>query len=369
MANVTLTTEAGVATVTLNRPECRNAMSLELLGDLENALQRLKGDAAVDVVVIAGAGPVFSAGHDLAEMLDRESGFYESLFAACTDVMMTIQAMRQPVIAKVHGIATAAGCQLVAACDLAVAAAGTRFATPGVRIGLFCSTPAVPLSRNMGRKQALHMLLTGDFISARTAQSYGLVNEVVQAPELEQATADLADERAQAQAADTAINEHFEKGAELFGRLATDYRAFIEHFVASADALGLPRGQVETILGSVDTPLLERDRAEAIEVEMPGDQTAVGDAVTDEVAQERTVGSEPGDDDAAEPVAEAASARLASDYGIPCQVALEEFMACGVGGCAGCTVEIYTPEGPRMKRVCVDGPVFDAQAVNWEATP
>ena len=149
------------ARITLNRPEKRNALSLELMEELIRALESVGADAETRTIVIEGAGPVFSAGHDLSEMVGRDLGFYQQLFDVCTVLMETIHRVPQPVIAKVHGVATAAGCQLVAACDLAVAADTARFATPGVKIGLFCSTPMVPLSRAVGRKRALEMLLTG----------------------------------------------------------------------------------------------------------------------------------------------------------------------------------------------------------------
>lgn len=180
-----------VGRITLNRPERRNALSLELLSELHDLLADIADDAETAAVVIEGAGPVFSAGHDLSEMIDRDSSFYSKLFDRCTEVMMGIQALPQPVIAKVHGVATAAGCQLVAACDLAVAAADSRFATPGVRIGLFCSTPMVPISRAIGRKRALEMLLTGEPIDAATALEWGLVNRVVPGPQLESAVREL----------------------------------------------------------------------------------------------------------------------------------------------------------------------------------
>jgi enoyl-CoA hydratase/carnithine racemase len=141
--------------------------------------------------VIEGAGPVFSSGHDLGEMVGRDQAFYQELFDVCTVMMETIHRLRQPVVAKVHGVATAAGCQLVAACDLAVAAEGTRFATPGVKIGLFCSTPMVPVSRAVGRKRALQLLLTGEPIDAATAREWGLVNRVVPAEQLDAAVAEL----------------------------------------------------------------------------------------------------------------------------------------------------------------------------------
>jgi enoyl-CoA hydratase/carnithine racemase len=180
-----------VARVTLNRPEKRNALSLELMEEVVAALEALRGEAEVRAVVVEGAGPVFSAGHDLGEMVGRELPFYERLFDVCTVMMETIHRLPQPVIAKVHGVATAAGCQLVAACDLAVAAADARFATPGVKIGLFCSTPMVPLTRAIGRKRALEMLLTGEMIDAKTALEWGLVNCVTAPKHLDEAVADL----------------------------------------------------------------------------------------------------------------------------------------------------------------------------------
>jgi enoyl-CoA hydratase/carnithine racemase len=177
--------------ITLNRPEKRNALSLELMEELIAALETVGADRDVRAIVIEGAGPAFSAGHDLSEMIGRELPFYQRLFDVCTRMMETIQRLPQPVIAKVHGVATAAGCQLVAASDLAVAAADARFATPGVKIGLFCSTPMVPLSRAIGRKRALEMLLTGDLVDAQTAREWGLVNHVVPAEQLEEAVEEL----------------------------------------------------------------------------------------------------------------------------------------------------------------------------------
>jgi enoyl-CoA hydratase/carnithine racemase len=183
--------EPPAARITLNRPERRNALSLALLAELTGALEEVSADPDVRVITIDGAGPAFSAGHDLAEMIGRDAAFFDELFDACTVMMETIHRVPQPVIAKVHGIATAAGCQLVAACDLAVAAEGTRFATPGVKIGLFCSTPMVPVSRAVGRKRALELLLTGDPIDAETACEWGLVNRVVPAERLEEAVDEL----------------------------------------------------------------------------------------------------------------------------------------------------------------------------------
>ena len=181
------------ATITLDRPDKRNALSLELMEELIAALREVSARDSVRAIVIAGAGPAFSAGHDLSEMIDRDEAFFAHLFDVCTVMMETIQDLPQPVIAKVHGIATAAGCQLVAACDLAVAAPEARFGTPGVKIGLFCSTPMVPVSRAVGRKRAMQMLLTGETIDALTALDWGLVNRVVPASELDAAVAELAD--------------------------------------------------------------------------------------------------------------------------------------------------------------------------------
>ena len=165
--------------VTLNRPGKRNALSLELMQELLATLRRVSSEPEVRAIVLDAAGPAFSAGHDLGEMIGADVPFVQRLFDVCTELMEAIQRLPQPVIAKVHGTATAAGCQLVAACDLAVAADSARFATPGVKIGLFCSTPMVPLSRAIGRKRALDMLLTGRPIDAATALDWGLVNRVV----------------------------------------------------------------------------------------------------------------------------------------------------------------------------------------------
>jgi enoyl-CoA hydratase/carnithine racemase len=191
--NVTVTFDDASARITLNRPEKRNALSLELMEELIAALRDASARDSVRAIVIDGAGPAFSAGHDLSEMIDRDEAFFTHLFDVCTVMMETIQELPQPVIAKVHGIATAAGCQLVAACDLAVAAEGVRFGTPGVKIGLFCSTPMVPVSRAIGRKRAMQMLLTGETIDAATALDWGLVNRVVPAAELDAAVAELVE--------------------------------------------------------------------------------------------------------------------------------------------------------------------------------
>jgi enoyl-CoA hydratase/carnithine racemase len=173
----------GVLTLTLNRPSSFNALSEGMLGALEQALGQVAADNTVRAVVIAAAGKAFCAGHDLKEMRAEPSlGYYRQLFERCGAMMLSIQQLPVPVIARVHGIATAAGCQLVAVCDLAVASSEARFAVSGVNVGLFCATPSVTLSRNLGRKEAFEMLVTGEFIGAREAQEKGLVNRVA-APE------------------------------------------------------------------------------------------------------------------------------------------------------------------------------------------
>jgi enoyl-CoA hydratase/carnithine racemase len=185
--------DRGIVTLTLNRPRQYNALSDSLLGQLQAQLDTIAADPAARVVVIAGAGPAFCAGHDLKEMRARpEHAYYRELFQRCSRMMLTITQMPQPVIARVHGIAAAAGCQLVASCDLGVATPEARFATSGIDVGLFCATPAVPLSRNIAEKHAFEMLMTGDFIDADAALRYGLVNRVVPAAELDQTVMDLA---------------------------------------------------------------------------------------------------------------------------------------------------------------------------------
>lgn len=183
----------GVLRLTLQRPDAFNALSEALIDAVTEALTRIAADPAVRVVVLAGAGRAFCAGHDLREMRAQPShDYYRRLFDRCTRMMLAIQRMPQPVIARVHGIATAAGCQLVAMCDLAVAAEDARFAVSGVNLGLFCSTPGVALSRNLHRKHAMEMLLTGEMIGAREAQARGLVNRVVPAADLDDEVAKLA---------------------------------------------------------------------------------------------------------------------------------------------------------------------------------
>ena len=191
--NLLVTAQAPAARIVINRPERRNALSLELIEELTTALRECSTCADARAIVIEGAGRAFSAGHDLAEMIGRDEGFYGELFGACTVMMEALHELPQPVIAKVHGIATAAGCQLVAACDLAIAAQGTRFATPGVKIGLFCSTPMVPVCRAVGRKRAMQLLLTGEPIDAATAAEWGLINRVVPGEDLEAAVRELVD--------------------------------------------------------------------------------------------------------------------------------------------------------------------------------
>ena len=214
----------GALRLTLNRPQARNALSVALMRTLTEALGRVAGDREARVVVIAGAGPAFCAGHDLRELReDPRRETYERIFALCSELMLTIVRLPKPVIAEVHGVATAAGCQLVATCDLAVAAEEARFATPGVNIGLFCSTPMVALSRAVGRKAAMEMLLTGELIDAGTAHSLGLVNRVVPRDELREAVDALAGQIAGKSAFTVKIGkEAFYRQAEL--DLAAAYR-------------------------------------------------------------------------------------------------------------------------------------------------
>jgi enoyl-CoA hydratase/carnithine racemase len=182
-----------VAYVTMNRPKKRNALSLEHMQELISCFKAVGEAKEAQVVILRGEGPAFCAGHDLSEMVGRDPDFYRHLFDVCCELMETVQSIPQPVIAQVHATATAAGCQLAATCDLVVAAEEARFATPGVRIGLFCSTPMVALSRAVGQKKSMEMLLTGDFISAEEALAAGLANRVAPADELEAQTRSLAD--------------------------------------------------------------------------------------------------------------------------------------------------------------------------------
>ena len=191
-------TEGATAIVTLHRPERRNALSLGLMLELTACLEEIGGNREIRAVILGAAGTVFSAGHDLSEMTGRGLDEYRRIFDVCTALMTRIQSIPQPVIAAVQGIATAAGCQLVATCDLAIAAETAAFGTPGVKIGLFCTTPMVALTRAIGRKRALEMLFTGEMVDARTAADWGLVNRVVPAAELETESRKLAAKVAEA---------------------------------------------------------------------------------------------------------------------------------------------------------------------------
>jgi len=182
-----------VALVTMNRPKKRNALSLDHMQELISCFKTIGEAREAQVVILRANGPAFCAGHDLSEMVGRDPDFYRYLFDVCCELMETIQSIPQPVIAQVHGVATAAGCQLAATCDLVVAAEEARFATPGVKIGLFCSTPMVALSRSVGQKKAMEMLLTGEFVPAEEALAEGLVNKVVPADELEAESRTLAE--------------------------------------------------------------------------------------------------------------------------------------------------------------------------------
>ena len=181
-----------IAHVTMNQPDRRNALSVKHMQDLIDCFGTIGKNRDIAVVILDGSGPAFCAGHDLSELIGETAKFYRNVFDVCTTLMDTIQNIPQPVIAQVHGIATAAGCQLVATCDLAVAAETARFATPGVKIGLFCSTPMVATSRNLHRKKMLEMLLTGHPISAQEALLHGLINRVVPSDSLKDETRDLA---------------------------------------------------------------------------------------------------------------------------------------------------------------------------------
>ena len=182
--DIVLERDGTTAIVTLNRPERRNALSLRMLQELTACFRGIGEDAGVRAVILRANGAAFSAGHDLSEMVGKDGAFYRQLFEACTAVMETMQGIPQPVIAQVNAMATAAGCQLVASCDLAIAVPEARFATPGVKIGLFCSTPMVALSRAVGARRAMEMLLTGEAISAEEALQAGLINRLVPAAEL-----------------------------------------------------------------------------------------------------------------------------------------------------------------------------------------
>jgi enoyl-CoA hydratase/carnithine racemase len=233
--------KGGIAVLTLNRPQARNSLSEALLEALSDALSAIAHDRTVRVVVLAANGPAFSAGHDLKELNarrsdeDRGRGYFKHIMTLCSRVMQQVVTLPQPVIAAVHATATAAGCQLVASCDLAIASNAAKFATPGVNIGLFCSTPMVALSRNVARKHAMQMLLTGDLISAEEAVRIGLVNEVVASGEVRTAALALADKIAAKSTLTVKIGkEAFYRQAEMPLADAYDYAAqvMVENMLA-----------------------------------------------------------------------------------------------------------------------------------------
>ncbi|MGD9762320.1 MAG: enoyl-CoA hydratase [Candidatus Binatia bacterium] len=206
--HISVARDGAVATITMNRPERRNALSEAHMGELIDALRAAGVAPELRAVILAGNGPAFCAGHDLRELLDRDVVAYRRVFDRCVDLMSAVQSIPQPVIAQVHGIATAAGCQLVATCDLALASETAQFATPGVNIGLFCTTPMVALTRAIGRKRAMEMLLTGAPIDAHTAADWGLVNRVVAADRLSAETRALAERIAAASSVVVGIGKH-----------------------------------------------------------------------------------------------------------------------------------------------------------------
>ncbi|MEZ5648229.1 MAG: enoyl-CoA hydratase [Alphaproteobacteria bacterium] len=233
----------GIAYLTLNRPAQFNVLSENLLTALQETLDALKEDRRIRIVVLAGSGKAFCAGHDLKEMRARpDKAYYRDLFARCGRMMQTLSLIPQPVIASVHGIATAAGCQLVAACDLAVASEEARFATSGINIGLFCSTPAVPLSRSIGRKAAFEMLLTGDFVDAKTVMEWGLINRVVPTIELQNTVYDLAQRISRHSNVATSLGKKmFYKQLEQSQAAAYDYAAEVmaENMMAKDVGIGI----------------------------------------------------------------------------------------------------------------------------------
>jgi len=222
--NLLFEREDSIATITMNRPEKRNPLSFETITEMISLLRDIGSSREVRAVILAGKGPAFCAGHDLAELRGRDVAFYRREFDLCSQLMATIESIPQPVIASVHGIATAAGCQLVATCDLAVAGESARFATPGVRIGLFCSTPMVALTCSIGRKHAMEMLLTGRAIDSRTAAEWGLVNRVVADAQLGVETRQLAMQIAQSSPLTLAIGKQaFYAQIELDEKRAYSY--------------------------------------------------------------------------------------------------------------------------------------------------
>ena len=226
MNSVLLEKDPPIGWLTLNRPEMRNALSLEMIDSVRGALDEVEKDPRISILVIRGNGPAFSAGHDLREMTRKHESLGElrEIFTACNKMMLKLHELPQPVIAQVHGIATAAGCQLVAACDLAVAETGARFATPGVKIGIFCTTPMIPLLRVVGRRRAMDMLLSGRFVSAEEALQFGLVNKVVPPEKLAEETRNWALELAQASPFVLSLGKQaFYSQVDLDERSAYDY--------------------------------------------------------------------------------------------------------------------------------------------------
>jgi enoyl-CoA hydratase/carnithine racemase len=205
--NLLRSTEGQLGIITLNRPDRRNALSLELMLELISCLDEFSTDTNIRAIILAANGKVYSSGHDLSEMVDRSVTDYRRIFDVCTELMTKIQSIPQPVIAQVHGLATAAGCQMIATCDLAIASADAAFATPGVKIGLFCTTPMVALTRAIGRKRAMEMLLTGRVVDAVTAADWGLVNRVVPAEQLEAETRRMACQIAEASSFTVALGK------------------------------------------------------------------------------------------------------------------------------------------------------------------
>lgn len=234
--NLTVKLETPITRITLNRPDRRNALSLGLMRELNDILQRIGSSGDVRAVILGSAGTVFSSGHDLNELRGQSIGHYRTLFDVCIELMTTIQRIPQPVIAEVQGMATAAGCQLVATCDLAIAAESARFATPGVRIGLFCSTPMVALTRAIGRKRALEMLLTGSPIDAATAAEWGLINRAVPAEKLREESTHLALQIAEASPLTVGIGKQaFYAQIDLDQQKAYDYTGEVMSLNAMAD--------------------------------------------------------------------------------------------------------------------------------------
>ncbi len=222
--NICFSTEESIALVTMNRPQRRNALSLGLMQEMIDCIGQIGSRSDLRAVILAANGKVFSSGHDLSELVGREMNDYQRLFCLCTELMEKLQSIPQPVIAEVQGIATAAGCQLVATCDLAIASEDAAFATPGVRIGLFCTTPMVALSRVVGRKRALEMLFTGEPIDAHTAADWGLVNRVVGAGRLRAETLKLAGRIAAASGSVIALGKQaYYKQIELDQAMAYGY--------------------------------------------------------------------------------------------------------------------------------------------------